>query len=66
MNLTTDAWIPIVWNDGKPGTASLREAFERGDAIQDLALPTPARANRSDEAADLHFAGRAGRTRGLR
>ena len=38
MNLTTDAWIPIVWNDGKPGTVSLREAFERGHEIQDLAL----------------------------
>jgi CRISPR system Cascade subunit CasA len=38
MNLTTDAWIPIVWNDGKPGTVSLREAFERGDDIQDLAV----------------------------
>lgn len=38
MNLSTDAWIPIVWNDGKPGTASLREAFERGEEIQDLAV----------------------------
>jgi CRISPR system Cascade subunit CasA len=38
MNLTTDAWIPIVWNDGKPGTASLREAFECGHEIQDLAI----------------------------
>jgi len=37
MNLTTDAWIPIVWNDGRPGTVSLREAFERGHEIQDLA-----------------------------
>ena len=38
MNLTTDAWIPIIWNDGKPGTVSLREAYERGREIQDLAL----------------------------
>jgi CRISPR system Cascade subunit CasA len=38
MNLTTDAWIPIVWNDGKPGTVNLREAFERGHEIQDLAV----------------------------
>ena len=38
MNLTTDAWIPIVWNDGKPGTVSLREAFEHGQEIQDLAV----------------------------
>lgn len=37
MNLTIDAWILIVWNDGKPGTVSLREAFERGHEIQDLA-----------------------------
>lgn len=38
MNLTTDAWIPITWQDGKPGTVSLRGAFERGHEIQDLAL----------------------------
>jgi CRISPR system Cascade subunit CasA len=38
MNLTTDLWIPVVWNDGKPGTVSLREAFERGHEIQDLAV----------------------------
>ncbi len=38
MNLTTDAWIPIVWNDAKPGTVSLCEAFERGHEIQDLAV----------------------------
>jgi CRISPR system Cascade subunit CasA len=38
MNLTTDTWIPIVRNDGKPGTVSLREAFERGEEIRDLAV----------------------------
>ena len=38
MNLTTDSWIPVVWNVGKPGTVSLREAFERGHEIQDLAV----------------------------
>jgi CRISPR system Cascade subunit CasA len=38
MNLTTDAWIPIVWTDGKSGIASLREAFEQGHEIQDLAV----------------------------
>lgn len=38
MNLTTEAWIPIVWNEGKPGTVSLREAFERGHEIRDLAV----------------------------
>lgn len=38
MNLTTDPWIPIVWNGGKPGTVSLRDAFERGEEIRDLAV----------------------------
>ncbi len=38
MNLTTEAWIPVVWRDGRPGTVSLREAFERGHEIQDLAV----------------------------
>ncbi len=38
MNLTTEPWIPVVWADGKPGTASLREAFDRGHEIQDLAV----------------------------
>jgi len=38
MNLTTDAWIPILWNDAKPGTVSLGEAFERGEEVQDLAV----------------------------
>jgi hypothetical protein len=33
MNLTTDSWIPVVWNDGKPGTVSLRKAFERDSAL---------------------------------
>ncbi len=38
MNLTTDAWIPIVWSDGRPGTVSLCEAFKRGVEIRDLAV----------------------------
>jgi CRISPR system Cascade subunit CasA len=38
MNLTTDAWIPIVWKDGKVGIVSLRKAFERGEKIRDLAV----------------------------
>jgi CRISPR system Cascade subunit CasA len=38
MNLTIEPWIPVVWADGKPGTVSLREAFERGHEIQDLAV----------------------------
>jgi CRISPR system Cascade subunit CasA len=38
MNLTTDAWIPIVWKNGEPETVSLLEAFERSQEIQDLAV----------------------------
>ncbi|MGH2404059.1 MAG: type I-E CRISPR-associated protein Cse1/CasA [bacterium] len=38
MNLTVDPWIPIVWEDGESETVSLREAFERGHEIQDLAV----------------------------
>jgi len=38
MNLATDAWIPIVWSDGKPGIVSLREAFARGEEIRDLVV----------------------------
>jgi CRISPR system Cascade subunit CasA len=38
MNLTTEPWIPIVRDDGKPGRVSLTEAFSRGDEIRDLAV----------------------------
>lgn len=38
MNLVTDPWIPIVWDNGKPGMVSLRDAFARGEAIHDLAV----------------------------
>jgi CRISPR system Cascade subunit CasA len=38
MNLTTDAWIPIVWKNGKTGTISLLEAFARSREIHDLAV----------------------------
>lgn len=38
MNLSTEPWIPIVWADGQSGTVSLREAFERGEEIRDLAV----------------------------
>jgi CRISPR system Cascade subunit CasA len=38
MNLTTDAWIPIVWKNGEPGTVSLLEAFDQSQQIQDLAV----------------------------
>jgi len=40
MNLATDAWIPIVWSDGKPGIVGLREVFERGEEIRDLIVRT--------------------------
>lgn len=38
MNLSTDAWIPVVWIKGESGIVSLCEAFERGHEIQDLAV----------------------------
>jgi len=38
MNLTTDPWIPVVWEGGRPGLVSLTEAFQRGEEIQDLAV----------------------------
>ena len=38
MNLATDAWIPIVWSDGKPGIVSPRGALERGEGIRDLVV----------------------------
>lgn len=38
MNLTTDPWIPVVWQNGQPGMVSLTEAFQRGANIQDLAV----------------------------
>ncbi len=38
MNLTTDLWIPIVWNSGETGQVSLRDAFLRGHEIRDLAV----------------------------
>jgi CRISPR system Cascade subunit CasA len=38
MNLTTEAWIPIVWADARPGSVSLCEAFKRGHEIRDLAV----------------------------
>jgi len=38
MNLTTDPWIPVVWQNGQPGNVSLAQAFQRGEDIQDLAV----------------------------
>ncbi|MCX6543021.1 MAG: type I-E CRISPR-associated protein Cse1/CasA [Acidobacteria bacterium] len=38
MNLTTDTWIPIIWNDGIPDRVSLLDAFLQGDKIRDLSV----------------------------
>lgn len=38
MNLTTDPWIPVVWQNGQPGMVNLIEAFERGETVRDLAV----------------------------
>jgi CRISPR system Cascade subunit CasA len=38
MNLATEPWIPVVWENGEPGSASLLEAFRRGHEIRDLAV----------------------------
>jgi len=38
MNLTTEPWIPVVWNDGHHDRVSLRNAFARGHEIRDLAV----------------------------
>jgi CRISPR system Cascade subunit CasA len=38
MNLTTDKWIPVVWNDGRRDPVSLNDAFEHGSEIHDLSV----------------------------
>jgi CRISPR system Cascade subunit CasA len=38
MNLTTEPWIPVLWDNGKPGMVSLADAFSRGLEIQDLSV----------------------------
>lgn len=38
MNLTTEPWVPVVWNDGRAGVVSLRDVFARGHEIRDLAV----------------------------
>ena len=38
MNLTTDPWIPVLWNDGATTPASLTDLFARGHEIRDLAV----------------------------
>jgi len=38
MNISTDPWIPVLWDDGKAGLVSLCDIFARGDRIRDLAV----------------------------
>jgi CRISPR system Cascade subunit CasA len=38
MNLTTDPWIPVLWNDGATRAATLADIFVRGHEIRDLAV----------------------------
>ncbi|MDR4519963.1 MAG: type I-E CRISPR-associated protein Cse1/CasA [Nitrosomonas sp.] len=38
MNLVTEAWIPVVRQDGKPATASLMQVFTAGKQFSDLAV----------------------------
>jgi len=38
MNLATDPWIPVVWQNGQPGMVSLADAFQGSEEIQDLAV----------------------------
>lgn len=38
MNLTSDPWIPVVWQDGRTDPVSLRDAFLRGHEIRDLSV----------------------------
>lgn len=38
MYLTTDPWIPVVWNGGKSGMLSLHDAFLHSHEIRDLAV----------------------------
>jgi CRISPR system Cascade subunit CasA len=38
MNLTTDPWIPVLWNDGATRAATLANIFVRGHDIRDLAV----------------------------
>ena len=38
MNLTTDPWIPVLWNDGATRAATLADIFVCGQDIRDLAV----------------------------
>lgn len=38
MNLTTEPWIPVVWDNSKLSVVSLADAFSRGHEIRDLSI----------------------------
>jgi CRISPR system Cascade subunit CasA len=38
MNLTTDKWIPVVWQNGKADKVSLLDVYQQGDQMRDLAV----------------------------
>jgi CRISPR system Cascade subunit CasA len=38
MNISTDSWIPVVWQNGQPDVVSLVDVFTRGHEIQDLTV----------------------------
>ncbi len=43
MNLATDGWIPVVWDDGRADRVSLAALFEHAERLRDLAAPPPHR-----------------------
>ena len=43
MNLTTEPWIPTVWNDGEFRMVSLSDVFAHGEEVSDLAVRPPER-----------------------
>lgn len=43
MNLIGEGWIPVTFCDGRSGMVGLRELYERGAQISDLAVTPPER-----------------------
>lgn len=43
MNLVGDPWIPVVFDDGRAELVCLRDAFDQGETIRDLAATPPQR-----------------------
>ncbi|MFC4562562.1 type I-E CRISPR-associated protein Cse1/CasA [Nocardiopsis mangrovi] len=41
FNLADEAWLPFIGTDGKPGTASLRDALTQAHLIRDLVVDAP-------------------------